>query len=60
MRTSMQWNDMKAQLKVLNSLRNLHAAMGDYKNAYALMTQLMGISGEVWINKINGRSMNWK
>lgn len=54
---SMQWNDMKAQLKVLNSLRNLHAAMGDYKNAYALMTQLMGISREV-LDKQNKKEIN--
>jgi len=54
---AMQWNDMKAQLKVLNSLRNLHAAMGDYKNAYALMTQLMGISREV-LDKQNKREIN--
>lgn len=54
---AMQWNDMKAQLKVLNSLRNLHAAMGDYKNAYALMTQLMGISREVQ-DKQNKREIN--
>ncbi len=54
---AMQWNDMKAQLKVLNSLRSLHAAMGDYKNAYALMTQLMGISREVQ-DKQNKREIN--
>ncbi|WP_343306362.1 sensor histidine kinase [Chitinophaga niabensis] len=54
---AMQWNDMKAQLKVLNSLRNLHAAIGDYKNAYALMTQLMGISREVQ-DKQNKREIN--
>jgi tetratricopeptide (TPR) repeat protein len=54
---TMQWNDMKAQLKVLNSLRNLHAAMSDYKNAYALMTQLMGISREV-LDKQNKREIN--
>ncbi|MGF6850117.1 NarL family two-component system sensor histidine kinase LiaS [Chitinophaga sp. W3I9] len=44
---AIQWNDMKAQLKVLNSLRAVHAATGDYKNAYAIMTQYMGISREI-------------
>lgn len=44
---TIQWNDLKAQLKVLNSLRNLYAVTGDYKNAYALMTQYMGVSREV-------------
>lgn len=54
---AMQWNDLKAQLKVLNSLRNLHAATGDYKNAYALMTQYMGISREV-LNRQNKKEIN--
>lgn len=44
---AIQWNDLNAQLKVLNSLRTLHATTGDYQNAYALMTQYMGISREV-------------
>lgn len=54
---ALQWNDLKAQLKVLNSLRNLHAAMGDYKNAYALMTQYMGISREV-LDRQNKKEIN--
>lgn len=54
---ALQWNDLKAQLKVLNSLRNLHAVTGDYKNAYALMTQYLGISQEV-LNKQNKKEIN--
>lgn len=54
---ALQWNDVKAQLKVLNSLRNLHAVTGDYKNAYALMTQYLGISREV-LNRQNKKEIN--
>ncbi|WP_186452392.1 tetratricopeptide repeat-containing sensor histidine kinase [Chitinophaga polysaccharea] len=54
---ALQWNDLKAQLKVLNSLRNLHAATGDYKNAYALMTQYLGISQEA-LNRQNKKEIN--
>ncbi|MBW8682839.1 tetratricopeptide repeat-containing sensor histidine kinase [Chitinophaga rhizophila] len=54
---ALQWNDMKAQLNVLNSLRNVHAAMGDYENAYALMTQYLAISREV-INRQNKKEIN--
>ncbi|RPD37916.1 tetratricopeptide repeat-containing sensor histidine kinase [Chitinophaga barathri] len=54
---AMQWNDLKAQLKVLNSLRTLHASTGDYKNAYALMTQYMGVSREV-LNRQNKKEIN--
>lgn len=54
---ALQWNDLEAQLKVLNSLRSLHAATGDYQNAYALMTQYMGIFREV-LDKQNKREIN--
>ncbi|WP_110051548.1 ATP-binding protein [Chitinophaga sp. S165] len=54
---ALQWNDLKAQLKVLNSLRNVHAEMGDYKNAYALMTQYVGISREL-LNMQNKKEIN--
>lgn len=54
---ALQWNDLEAQLKVLNSLRNVHAAMGDYENAYALMTQYLGISREI-LNRQNKREIN--
>ncbi|WP_317166153.1 ATP-binding protein [Chitinophaga sp. Ak27] len=54
---ALQWNDLKAQLRVLNSLRNLHAVTGDYKNAYALMTQYLGISQEV-LNRQNKKEIN--
>ncbi|MET6996901.1 tetratricopeptide repeat-containing sensor histidine kinase [Chitinophaga defluvii] len=54
---ALQWNDLEAQLKVLNSLRNLHAVTGDYKNAYALMTQYMGISRDV-LNRQNKKEIN--
>ncbi|WP_209867485.1 ATP-binding protein [Chitinophaga sp. OAE865] len=54
---ALQWNDLEAQLKVLNSLRNLHAVTGDYQNAYALMTQYMGIYQEV-LNRQNKREIN--
>lgn len=54
---AMQWNDLKAQLKVLNSLRNLYATTGDYKNAYALMTQYFGVSSEV-LNRQNKKEVN--
>ncbi|MFD2890380.1 tetratricopeptide repeat-containing sensor histidine kinase [Chitinophaga cymbidii] len=54
---AMQWNDLNAQLKVLNSLRNLHATTGDYKNAYALMTQYLGASREV-LNRQNKKEIN--
>lgn len=54
---ALQWNDAKAQLKVLNSLRNAHAVTGDYKNAYALMTQYLGISREV-LSKQNKKEVN--
>lgn len=54
---ALQWNDLEAQLKVLNSLRNLHAVTGDYKNAYALMTQYMGIFREV-LNSQNKKEIN--
>lgn len=54
---ALQWNDLEAQLKVLNSLRYLHAVTGDYQNAYALMTQYMGIFREV-LDKQNKREIN--
>ncbi|UYQ95664.1 histidine kinase [Chitinophaga horti] len=54
---AIQWNNLEAQLRVLNSLRNLHAAMGDYENAYALMTQYMGISQQL-ISRQNKREIN--
>lgn len=54
---AMQWNDLKAQLKVLNSLRHLYAQTGDYQNAYALMTQYLGVSSEV-LNRQNKREIN--
>lgn len=54
---AIQWNDMKAQLKALNSLRTVHAATGDYENAYAIMTQYMGISREM-LNLQNKKEIN--
>ena len=54
---AIQWNDLNAQLKVLNTLRTLHATTGDYENAYALMTQYMGISREV-LDRQNKKEVN--
>lgn len=54
---ALEWHDLKAQMKVLNSLRNLYAMTGDYKNAYALMTQYMGTSQEI-LNRQNKREIN--
>lgn len=54
---ALQWNDLEAQLNVLNSLRHLHAVTGDYQNAYALMTQYMSIFREV-LNKQNKKEIN--
>jgi len=54
---ALQWNDAKAQLTALNSLRNLYAVTGDYKNAYALMTQYLGISRDV-LNRQNKKEIN--
>lgn len=54
---ALQWNDAKAQLRVLNSLRHLYAVTDDYKNAYALMTQYLGISQDV-LNKQNKKEIN--
>jgi len=54
---ALQWNDVKGQLKVLNSLRFLHARTGDYKNAYALMTQYLGVFEEA-LNKQNKKEIN--
>ncbi len=54
---ALQWNDLEAQLKVLNSLRNLYAVTDDYKNAYALMTQYLGVLQEV-LNKQNKKEIN--
>jgi NarL family two-component system sensor histidine kinase LiaS len=53
----MKWNEAKAQLKVLNIWLNLYAVTGDYKNAYALMTQYLGISREV-LNRQNKKEIN--
>lgn len=54
---AIQWNDLKAQQQVLNSLRTVHAATGDYQNAYAIMTQYMGVSREV-LSRQNKREIN--
>lgn len=44
---TMQWGDLEAQRDVLNSLQQLHATIGDYKNAYALMSQYRRVTGEI-------------
>lgn len=44
---AIQWEDLEAQQKVLNSLRNVHAITGDFKNAYAIMGQYMRASNEI-------------
>ncbi|MBC9929362.1 tetratricopeptide repeat-containing sensor histidine kinase [Chitinophaga qingshengii] len=54
---ALQWNDLEAQLKVLNSLRTLHAVTDDYKNAYALMTRYQAVYREV-LDRQNKKEIN--
>lgn len=54
---AMQWEDLEAQRDALNSLQQLHAAIGDYENAYALMSQYRRVSGEI-AEQQNRREVN--
>ena len=44
---AMEWGDLSSQSRVLNSLTEVNAALGDYENAYALMTQARQVSSEI-------------
>ncbi|MDY7394297.1 histidine kinase [Aureibaculum sp. 2210JD6-5] len=44
---SVQWDRMELEKKVLQSLVDLYSDQEDYKNAYALMTQYVGVSNRI-------------
>lgn len=48
---SIQWNNLDAQKKVLKILHLLHKKTGDYKNAYAIMTQLRTVDNAILKNQ---------
>jgi signal transduction histidine kinase len=44
---AIQWNRLELQKKIINSLRLLYQAKGDYENAYNLMTQYNAVSNQI-------------
>ncbi|AUP79538.1 histidine kinase [Flavivirga eckloniae] len=44
---AIQWNRLELQRRVINGLRRVYSVKGDYKNAYNLMTQYLGISNMI-------------
>ncbi|WP_378180674.1 ATP-binding protein [Aquimarina sp. SS2-1] len=44
---SVQWNKLELQRDVIMVLKDLKVAQEDYKNAYNLMTQYLGISNQI-------------
>lgn len=44
---AVQWENLEAQKQVLNTLRTIYYETDDYKNAYALMTQLRSVDNEL-------------
>jgi len=44
---AMNWNRGELQKKIIKSLTKTYTAKGDYKNAYALMTQYVAISNDI-------------
>jgi len=54
---ALQWENLQAQRKVLNTLRLAHSKISDYKNAYALMTQLKNLETTI-LNNQNKSQVN--
>lgn len=48
---AIQWENLEAQKRVLNTLRWVYKQTGDFKNAYALMTQLQRVENELLISQ---------
>ncbi|ANH80192.1 hypothetical protein A8C56_03640 [Niabella ginsenosidivorans] len=44
---AVQWGDLEAQRRAIRSLEKLYVAQGDYKNAYALGTQYIGVMNDI-------------
>ncbi|PKV49205.1 signal transduction histidine kinase [Aquimarina sp. MAR_2010_214] len=44
---AVRWNRLELQRKVINMLKGLYASRGNYKNAYALMTQYVDVSNKI-------------
>ncbi len=44
---AVQWNRFELQKKIINGLRRVFYARGDYKNAYNLLTQYLSVSNKV-------------
>ena len=44
---AIQWNRFELQKKIINDLRRVFYAKGDYKNAYNLLTQYLNVSNKV-------------
>jgi len=43
---AIQWGNLDAQLNALRSLEHIYIERGDYKNAYGVMSQFIGVSRE--------------
>lgn len=54
---AIQWGNLNAQKEVLKALHILHRSTGDYKNAYAIMTQLRSVDKTILKNQ-NGTQVN--
>ncbi len=54
---AIQWNNLEAQKRILNNLKNVFIATNDYKNAYAIMTQFVNVSNSILKNQ-NKKEIN--
>jgi signal transduction histidine kinase len=54
---ALQWNNLEAQKRILNNLKNVFVATKDYKNAYAIMTQYVEVSNTILKNQ-NKKEIN--
>ena len=54
---AMQWDYIEQQQRVLNNLSLVYVALGDYKNAYAILTQYQKLSDRT-LNEQNKKEVN--
>ncbi len=54
---ALQWGDLEAQRRAIRSLEEVYVAQGDYKNAYALGTQYIGVMNDITTRQ-NKREVN--
>jgi len=54
---SIQWNDLEYQKEILENLKLIYLAQKDYENAYAIMTQYVGVTNTISKNQ-NKKEVN--